>query len=205
VYENYDVAYEDEPALTEEELEALASLPEAQQTIETNKAYNEAEKFLREAENANEDFSEEALEAKMAELEAAINNAEGSNSESIEKAKAKIAEAKEQLEKSKAQNESVSNGSNRKTTISYRLVNRKAIELPNPVYTCNAGGKIVLSIEVNAFGEITKANYNRGLSTSTNECLIDSAVEYANQSRFTAKAGKKSQLGTITYNFPGQS
>lgn len=204
VYEKYDVAYEDEPVLTEEEIEELAASEDNLTAIETNRAYNEAEKFLKEAQNANEDLSAEDLERIMNELEAAIKNTEGSNSESIEKAKEKIAETKAQIEKSNAQQESGSNGTSRKTTISYRLVDRKAITLPNPVYTCNASGIIVLSIEVNELGMITKATFNRGMSTTSNGCLIDSAMEYANNSRFSRKAGKDSQLGTITYNFPGQ-
>ena len=57
---------------------------------------------------------------------------------------------------------------NKNTTISYQLVDRKQLRLPNPVYTCGRGGKIVISIEVNAMGKVVKATYNKLASTTTN-------------------------------------
>jgi len=204
VYENYDVAYEDEP---EEVLpaEELATVTAEQTEIETNRAYNEAEELLEELENTSEEFSEQSMEEKLAEIDAAIANSEvSSTAEGIEKAREKIEEAKQQIAEEKAQAKGGNTSSSRRTTISYRLIDRKALNLPNPVYTCEGGGKIVLSIEVDATGKITKATYNKGMSTTSNGCLIDSAMEYANRSRFTTKTGKAKQLGTITYNFPGQ-
>ena len=121
-----------------------------------------------------------------------------------EAAKEKMKETFESSLKEELGKSNSKKGSNRRTTISYSLKDRKALMLPNPVYTCEGSGKIVISIEVNALGQLTKATYNKGLSTTTNGCLIDSALEYANQARFTTLAGEDGQLGTITYNFPGQ-
>ena len=95
-------------------------------------------------------------------------------------------------------------GFNRNSTNSYRLVDRTALFFPNPVYTCDGFGKVVISIEVSATGKVTKANYNKRNSTTTNQCLIDKALEYAYLSRFNTAPSKPEQLGTITYNFPGQ-
>ena len=198
----YDIEYvETEPLIPIEELEDLALTAPDRTAIETNRAYNEAEQFLNEgAEEAEDDF-----ENKLAELDAAITEGLTNNSDAgIKAAKEKMQETYETSLKKDIPSTKNSGGSSRKTTISYRLKNRKALELPNPVYTCEGGGKIVISVEVNALGRVTKATYNKGLSTTTNGCLIDSAFEYANQARFTTMAGNDSQLGTISYNFPGQ-
>ena len=198
----YDIEYvESETIIPLEELEQLA-FSEAEQTqIETNRAFNEAEQFLNEG---NED-TDENISEKLAELDAAITEGLTNNSDAgIKAAKEKMRETFETSLKEETAKKSSSNGNNRKTTISYRLIDRKALDLPNPVYTCEGGGKIVISIEVSELGTVTKASYNKGLSSTTNGCLIDSALEYAYQARFTTLAGKNDQLGTISYNFPGQ-
>lgn len=198
----YDIEYaETDPIIPIEELEKLAYTETEQTQIETNRAYNEAEKFL----NEGKEETEEDIARKLAELDAAITEGLTNNSDAgIKAAKEKMKETFETSLKEESGKKSTDKGSNRKTTISYRLIDRKALDLPNPVYTCEGGGKIVISIEVNELGSVTKASFNKGLSTTTNGCLIDSALEYAYQARFTTLAGKSEQLGTISYNFPGQ-
>ncbi len=200
----YDIEYtETDPLLEEEKLEELAALSELENTkIETNRAYNEAEAFLN---KGNDSEEEESFEEKLARMDAAITEGLTNNSDAtIKAAKEKMEETFESSLKKDPGKKKASKGSNRRTTISYSLKDRKALQLPNPVYTCEGGGKIVISIEVSASGHITKATYNKGLSTTTNGCLIDSALEYASQARFTTLAGRDGQLGTISYNFPGQ-
>jgi len=200
----YDIEYaETDPLLEEEKLEEVATLSELENTkIETNRAYNEAEKFLDEGDNSEET---ESFEEKLARMDAAITEGLTNNSEAeIKAAKKKMEETYKSSLKKEPGKQVASQGNNRRTTISYSLKDRKALALPNPVYTCEGGGKIVISIEVNAVGRLTKATYNKGLSTTTNGCLIDSALEYANQTMFTSLSGKDGQLGTISYNFPGQ-
>jgi hypothetical protein len=202
VIEEYDIEYAEEKILAEEEDIAITT-PELVK-VETNRAYNEAEKFMKQIENQRDEV-EENTESKLAEIDAAIKNT-SANESGIEKAREAIKANKEKLARN---NESTSKSTaktaaNRNTTISYRLVNRKSLFLPNPVYTCEGGGKVVINIEVDLLGKIRKASYNRSASTTTNECLIDSALEYASRARFTTSAGADDQLGTITYNFPGQ-
>ena len=198
----YDIEYaETDPLLEEEqELEELA-LSEEKTTIETNRAYNEAEQFLKKGTTTTEEF-----EQKLAEMDAAITEGSTNTSKAaIQAAKEKLKETYETSLKEDPNNTEKSAGSNRKTTIRYSLKDRKALHLPNPVYTCEAGGLIVISIEVSSLGKVTKATYNKGLSNTTNGCLIYSALEYANKARFNTKAVKPSQLGTISYIFPGQN
>jgi hypothetical protein len=110
-----------------------------------------------------------------------------------EQLKAKI-EAREQARNKKKEN--------RLSTVSYDLEGRTAIRIPNPVYTCDAQGAIVIDISVNENGSITEMKYNKKASTSTNGCLIDQALEYVGSAYFDV-ASLTEQQGTITFNFQG--
>ena len=96
------------------------------------------------------------------------------------------------------------NTNNQNSTNSYRLVNRKALHFPNPVYICDGYGKVVLHIEVSNLGKVIQATLNKNSSTTNNECLIESAIKYAEKARFNTDAKKPVQMGSITYIFPGQ-
>src|SRR5690606_9048550 len=93
---------------------------------------------------------------------------------------------------------------NKRTSNYYNLTGRKIIYFPNPVYTCNSFGKIVINIAVDSFGSVMSVDYNAASSTSSNGCLIDQALLYAQQARFNKEPAKERQIGTITYIFPGQ-
>ena len=88
--------------------------------------------------------------------------------------------------------------------ISYELKDRRSLIIPNPVYTCDVGGVIVINIQVNALGKVTKTSFNKKASSTQNGCLIESAETYAKQARFTTAPKISNQKGTITYSFPGQ-
>ncbi|MBW2937011.1 hypothetical protein KXJ69_02775 [Aureisphaera sp. CAU 1614] len=191
------IEYEELLPIEEEEL-ALA-LEVERMKIETNKAYNEAEEFIEELENEREEsLEEENLDGNEDSFET------GRNKIDLSKAENKLKEVKKKLATSSKKKPKPSNGVSRKTTISYSLVNRKAMYLPNPVYTCDAAGKVVITVEVNELGKITRKEYNATLSTTTNGCLIDAALAYAAETRFSTDASKDRQLGTISYHFPGQ-
>jgi hypothetical protein len=110
-----------------------------------------------------------------------------------EMVKAKI-EAREQARNEKK--------GNRLSTVSYDLEGRTAVRIPNPVYTCDAQGAIVIDITVSGSGSITEMEYNKKASTSTNGCLIDQALEYVGSAYFDV-ASRTEQQGTITFNFQG--
>ena len=201
--DNFGVEYSENDIFPEEDL-ATVSLRDVK--IETNRAYNEAEKFISEVESEREETTENS-DGKQ-EIEYASNeNATSSNSEANIAADKKITKEKGQIlskGSEKKQTVSVKNSSKKNSTVSYRLVNRTALDLPNPVYTCEAYGKVVVIIEVRETGKVFKAIYNSVYSTTSNGCLIDKALDYAKQARFTTVSKKHKQLGTITYNFPGQ-
>ena len=87
------------------------------------------------------------------------------------------------------------------SSISFSLLGRSAREIPNPVYTCDTPGKIVVNITVNERGRVISTSINKSSSSTTNECLTEQALEYAAQAVFSSLAGRNSQPGTITYQF----
>lgn len=96
---------------------------------------------------------------------------------------------------------SLKTGGLRDSSISFSLKDRTAVNIPNPVYTCSTSGKIVINIKVDAGGRVTDTSVNKGSSTSSNQCLIDQAMEYASRAVFSELADRNSQPGTITYHF----
>ena len=88
----------------------------------------------------------------------------------------------------------------RESSVSFNLINRTAVFIPNPVYTCDAQGEIVLDISVNNKGAVTQTSFNKKASTSLNRCLIDQALAYANDAFFSSSS-KPSQSGSITFSF----
>lgn len=84
---------------------------------------------------------------------------------------------------------------------SWSLQGRKLLgKIPNPVYTCNASGKVVVKIEVNKNGYVIDTKIDKRKSTTRNECLFDNAIEYARGALFSNSEIEK-QDGTITYYF----
>jgi hypothetical protein len=92
---------------------------------------------------------------------------------------------------------------NRRTRISYSLVDRTSAELPPPIYTCEEGGKVVINIKVDQYGYVTEVDFNKTSSNTDNGCLVENALDYASKARFSS-ASKQVQLGTITYLFQGK-
>lgn len=91
------------------------------------------------------------------------------------------------------------------TRIYYDLAGRNHIYLPIPIYKCQGSGKIVLSIEVNQKGVVDKALIITNESTTTDPCLIETAVKTAYISRFNPDINSpKIQTGTLSYLFVAQ-
>jgi hypothetical protein len=203
IEENTDIEYNlDDLIVEEEELkdEALRDVK-----VETNRAFNEAEKFISQVENERENETEDTEgRTEKARSSDASQLTTGTNGYLAQNKKA--SENKETFSNGSNEKKTVSEirSSKRNSTVSYRLVDRSSLDLPNPVYICDARGKVVINIIVSDTGRVLKATYNATSSTTTNECLIDSALEYAENAMFSTSSTKPKQLGTITYNFPGQ-
>jgi hypothetical protein len=91
------------------------------------------------------------------------------------------------------------------TRIYYDLANRNHTYLPIPIYKCQGSGKIVLMISVDQKGTVTNASIVDAESTTSDECLIETAVREARISRFDADfSALKEQNGTLSYIFVAQ-
>ncbi|WP_445957511.1 hypothetical protein [Yeosuana sp.] len=196
-----------EKELTEEEIKILQALEQLANTkAETNKGYNETEKakpfqeaykpiapptdYVKPAFDANQDETEQSSSSN--------NDISDLNHEEI----SSFSKVNDLLNKQTKKKEATKS-SNRKSTIRYSLVDRTDEFLPIPIYLCEDGGIIIVNITVDEEGNVVDTYVNSS-STSTNECLIESALEYAKQAKFNDSPGKKSQLGSITFNFIGK-
>lgn len=186
--------------LVEEELEELEELLKSFDNLTTNEAYNVTKKY--------EELEDTEFEKRLEEIRSRNDVKES-------QAKPKETEQKSTPDKNPAFNEinSIINKrskknrkdiANKNSSISYSLVDREHLFLPTPVYLCEYGGKIVINITVNHEGKVIEALVNSS-SSSSNGCLIDSALEYAKAATFNINTTKPSQLGTITFLFRGKS
>ncbi|MEN1785544.1 MAG: hypothetical protein AAGF77_10425 [Bacteroidota bacterium] len=91
----------------------------------------------------------------------------------------------------------------KRTSISYSLVDRTANALPPPIYTCERGGKVVINIKVNGQGDVIEATLNEKSSSTTDYCLVENAKTYALKASFS-NSSKAEQVGAITYLFQGK-
>jgi len=91
------------------------------------------------------------------------------------------------------------------TRIYYDLAGRTHRYLPIPIYKCEGSGKVVLSLEVNQRGIVEKALVIGKESTTSDLCLLETAVNTAMISRFSSDIkAPKIQTGTLTYHFVEQ-
>jgi hypothetical protein len=91
------------------------------------------------------------------------------------------------------------------TRIFYDLPGRNHLYLPIPIYLCQGSGKVKLNIEVNQQGNVLKAEVEPAESTTSDPCLIETAVNTALLSRFNPDIkSPKIQKGSLTYIFVAQ-
>lgn len=198
---------EPEDPLTKEETKVLKALEKLNNTkAETNSAFNETQ-------NANRFAQAYKTIAPPEDYEPQTSNLNGTDSytggykekyknkqspELNEDLLSKFNKANDVLKKQTGKT------NNANSTIGFSLKNRTKQHIPIPVYLCEENGKIVVTITVNAAGNVIDAYVNNA-STSNNACLIEHALDYAKQSTFSADAAKPSQIGTITFNFIGKN
>jgi len=205
----------DAEAVEEEEKEELEdilkSLDNLLSTPATNQAFNETRTY--ENDKAVDEAFEEQMEAiknrtSIEDLKAANqeknNVLTASNSGSDKDKSSAFGNINDIVSKRLESQKNANNSANKNSSVSYSLVDRLHTFLPTPIYLCEQGGKIVVNITVNHEGNVIDAIINAS-SSSENGCLIDHAIEYAKESKFTRNPKKASQLGTITFLFRGKN
>jgi succinate dehydrogenase flavin-adding protein (antitoxin of CptAB toxin-antitoxin module) len=204
----------DADAVEEEEKEELEeilkSLDNLLSTSATNQAFNETKTY--ENDKVVDEAFEEQMEAiknrtSIEELKAANqdnNVLTASNSGNDKDKSSAFGNINDVVSKRLQSQKNAENSANKNSSVSYSLVDRMHTFLPTPIYLCEEGGKIVVNITVNHEGNVVDTYINAS-SASENGCLIDHAIEYAKESKFTRDPKKASQLGTITFLFKGKN
>ena len=168
-------------------------------TVQTHQAFNqnreESQKNLES--RLDEIFQKNAAQQEAAEEEAS----QASRGDIVLNPNKREEKKKASQGDNSSEKSAVEEGSLRNSSISFSLRGRTAVFIPNPIYTCDRSGRVVINIIVNANGDVVRTSVNKSASTTSNECLTDQALEYAEDARFSRLAGKDSQPGTITYNF----
>ncbi|QED38248.1 energy transducer TonB [Antarcticibacterium arcticum] len=192
--DNFQVEKPEEPEPEPEETPETTN----RQTAQTHQAFNENQE-ARET-NFDRQLQEIFEKNSAAQLESSNEDSPGtSGSFGMQQKKEEVkkrSDGDRSSEKTSTQSGGMDNSS-----ITYSLLGRTAVHIPNPIYTCDRAGKIVVNITVNAEGRVLTTSINRGSSSTTNECLTEQAMQYATQAIFSRMAGRNSQPGTITYNF----
>jgi len=84
----------------------------------------------------------------------------------------------------------------------YMLGNRKALNKPQPNYTCNEQGKVVVEISVDRNGRVVAATPGIRGTTNAASCLLSQAKIAAMDTKWQADANAPDvQKGKIIYNF----
>ena len=197
----YEIEPEEE--LTEEEIKLLEALEQLNNTkAETNSAFNETQKTKHFAQAYKTIAPPEDYVPKRN-----SNPESGAANEKVYEADEASKVNSEELSSFSKVNDLLKqqkdDGNNSKSSISFSLVNRTRVHIPIPVYLCENNGRIVVSITVSAKGNVVDAYVNTA-SNSSNECLIEHALEYAKESVFSADASKATQIGSITFSFIGK-
>ena len=216
--------YEVEPETIKEmaeELQKIKDLTASQNT--TNDAFNNESEYKKMMKNFKtldiNDFEENAKQTESSEVfETPTETVDNSHNQSTEdntvsndevSAYNKVSDvlamrsAKRRAEASNGDNSSDKTGtyvsSNPNSNIQFSLKDRKMRNNPIPIYLCEIGGKIVVNISVNHLGRVTSTSINVAASSSTNECLTDHALEYAQEARFTSDAKKPLKSGLLLF------
>ena len=199
-----------ELSLADEELEAILEEEERKQTlantdpVESHMALNEAAKPTfdnPEPLKTLEEILQERAEGMDAEEARDFLSSDNGYSTNLKEILQQREMNKQKLDEIEAKKKAFSNDlKNKRTSVSYSLVDRFSYELPPPIYTCIEGGKVVINIKVGADGFVQEASFNSKSSNTTNGCLVDNAITYALKARFDPSS-KSSQIGTITYLF----
>ena len=198
------LADEDIAELLEKQVEQLEDMASKSDPVKSHMAFNQTAKPSIGSPEPLKTLQEIMEEKAMAESSNDILSSSEGYAANLKALAKKREEKKKQLgEKEAKKKEFTNNLAEKRTSISYSLIDRNAYELPPPIYTCIQGGKVVINIEVDEHGYVTETSFNQKSSTTSNGCLVDNAMAYAEKAYFNS-SNKVAQKGTITYLFQGK-
>ena len=104
---------------------------------------------------------------------------------------------------SKTVNKSLKKTSN--ATAKYFCENRNMILQKIPSYLCNQTGTVRLTIKVNPKGEVTDCKVDNSETNTSNQCLIENAINYAKNWKFNQDfSSTQRQEGWIEFIYLSQ-
>jgi TonB family protein len=104
---------------------------------------------------------------------------------------------------SKTVNKSIKKSSN--ATAKYFCENRNMILQKIPSYLCNQTGTVRLTIKVNPRGEVTDCKVDNSETNTSNQCLIENAINYAKNWKFNQDFSRtQRQEGWIEFIYLSQ-
>lgn len=192
--------------LTEEEETAIEEF--LKQTKVTDKAFNEDASYkemMQQFKSVPADDFEQTIEDMSTEQVASesissrqINPYTGNNYALNDEERKKFDQIKKAMQK-----DAIAEHSKSASTFNYSLKDRQVLYYDTPRYLCNAGGKVIINVLVTASGKVKEA-YVNGATKVTNECLLDSALDYARNVTFNS-GSQLEQLGSVTYYFKSKN
>jgi len=90
-------------------------------------------------------------------------------------------------------------------TAKYFCENRNMILQKIPSYLCNQTGKVRLNVKVNPKGEVTECRVDNSETNTSNQCLIENAINYAKNWKFNQDfSSTQRQEGWIEFIYLSQ-
>lgn len=194
---------------TEEEIEEMLE-PKEPEIDQTNEAIKDLMKDIQDIRKKSmSNYSESQIQQEV-EQEVLNRNKENStisNTENTDNTQRSNSQSKEK-EKSDNTTSSTQEKENQyggKVTKYCNFPGRDC-ETKTPSYRCKGGGKIRIDIKVDKIGRVKSVSLNTSKSTTTNECLINEALDYAKRTTKVSSdlKGEHSNRGYVEYNFVSQ-
>lgn len=89
--------------------------------------------------------------------------------------------------------------------VEYDLKDRSDQYLHRPGFQCRGGGVVLIRVAVSAEGRVERAEVDPAVSTTTEDCLVEKALDSARNARFNrSSTAVNPQKGWIKYTFLGQ-
>jgi hypothetical protein len=83
--------------------------------------------------------------------------------------------------------------------------NRKHVFIDIPVFVCKGAGTIVVEIEIDQYGKVSKTKIIEASASQHIDCMTNEAIRAAEASIFGIKTSEKATKGKITYQFIQQN
>lgn len=174
--------------LAKKQVQELLSNKGAKRFVAGEKLQESTVKDLKEAYNERERKTEEILKKRE---------------QKTEQTESKEITLKEETEAEPEERQTVFFVGN--SRVEYFLAERYRVKLPIPVYQCEGGGVVEISIQVNKEGMVVSAEVVKQRSRSASDCMQEAALASALNSQFSKRpeyAGL--QKGRIVYQFVPQ-